>query len=118
MGTDGPEGSGRIQEACWWESKRTMFLENKRMTRTSLWLLLFLVVSVLGLAQTTSPVTMEDGQAALSLPQSTSGKNRTVRLDQFFYETAQGRTMLPAQLTAKAQNLKSGAAETQAKMPD
>ena len=88
------------------------------MTRTSLWLLFFLVVPVLGPAQTTSPVSMEDGQAVLSLPQGSSRQNRTLRLDRFFYETAQGRTMLPAQLTGKAQNFKSGAAEAQGKTTD
>jgi alpha-glucosidase (family GH31 glycosyl hydrolase) len=95
-----------------------MFRENKRMTRMSIWLLLFLVVPAFGLAQTASPVPMEHGQAELSLPQGSSPQNRALRLDRFFYETAQGRIILPALLTDKAQNFQSGVAETQARMAD
>jgi alpha-glucosidase (family GH31 glycosyl hydrolase) len=55
-------------------------------------------------------------QAVLNLPQDS--QNRTLRLDNLFFETKQGRTFLPAKLASDIRTLKSNDLEKEAKMSD
>ncbi len=73
------------------------------MTRMSQWLLLVLFLPMAGLAQSALPTQTESEKAGLVLPQGQGQgiDKRVLRLDSFFYETAQGRTVLPAQLAGE-----------------
>ncbi len=51
-------------------------------------------------------------------PESSGGENRWLKLDQMFYETAQGRMILPAALTAKSHDVRGKAWTAQAKTVD
>src|SRR5258708_18947813 len=73
------------------------------MTRMSQWLLLVLFLPMAGLAQSALPTQTEREKSGLVLPQGQGQgiDKRGLRLDSFFYETAQGRTVLPAQLAGE-----------------
>src|SRR5438552_4950164 len=87
------------------------------MTMTSLWLLV-LCLPVVGFSQTALPAQRESERAGLVLSQSQGADNRVLRLDSFFYETAQGRITLPAQLTSKGQDSLRDGLEAQTKTMD
>jgi alpha-glucosidase (family GH31 glycosyl hydrolase) len=75
----------------------------------------------IGFAQSTpsTPSTaQESGHAFLVLPQGQNQAKRSLRLDGVFFETKQGRTYLPAQLTYDGSPLKGSGFLNQAQMPD
>ncbi len=86
-------------------------------------LLLMLCVSVLLVRRSQSKALAQnrESQAVLVLrsnslaPQGQGPESRSLKLDGLFFETAQGRTMLPAELTTKARNNRL---EAQTKMAD
>jgi len=81
-------------------------------------LLLVLFSSTVGFGQQAASSQTGDGEAALVLPQDQGGGKRAFRLDGFFYETTEGRTTFPAQITGKERSLQSKGFENQAKMAD
>jgi alpha-glucosidase (family GH31 glycosyl hydrolase) len=60
----------------------------------------------------------KSSQAALVLPQGQDSSKRALRMDNLFFETKQGRTYLPAQLTYDGRALKGNEFLNQAQMPD
>jgi alpha-glucosidase (family GH31 glycosyl hydrolase) len=90
-------------------------------TRFATYLLILLTAGVVSNAQ--QPAEQRDGSAVLILQSAALGQSRgtargSLRLDGLFYETATGRTILPAALTAKAQSIRASLWKNQLKMAD
>ncbi len=93
----------------------------RRIVAIHLLLVLFVSVLLVSRPQFKASAQSRESQAVLVLrsnslaPQGQGPESRSLKLDGLFYETAQGRTMLPAELTAKARNNRL---EGQTKMAD
>jgi alpha-D-xyloside xylohydrolase len=90
-------------------------------TKLTAYLLILFTLSVASYAQ--QPSRKQDGGAVLVLRSTALAQSRglglgSLRLDGLFYETAAGRTMLPAALTAKGQNIRAKLWMGQLKMAD
>jgi alpha-glucosidase (family GH31 glycosyl hydrolase) len=83
--------------------------------RVSVFLITFSLT--LGFAQSNLPAMPDSGRAVLFLPQGPDVQKR-LRLDNVFFETKQGLTYLPAELTGALKLTNASGAENQNKMSD
>jgi len=81
------------------------------------WNRLLLASLVLALAGCAHPKSASDAPGTLALTSGNPATQQPLRFDGLFYETAQGRVSLPADLTARIQN-PSAPWSTETRMPD
>jgi hypothetical protein len=76
-------------------------------------ILLFVPVVLVGDSQVKPPFEISKQEAALVLyskslaPKAQGPDSRSLKLDSLFFEAAAGRTVLPAELTAKVQDIRN-----------